>query len=100
MADNVYPFPIDQVKSESHDAKKENKKGSGGGDMTGGQGIEARVARLESDVSHIQKDVTDIKSDLREIKRDMRDDFRITMGAMIAVALGLAGLMAKGFHWI
>lgn len=68
--------------------------------MTGGQGIEARVARLESDVSHIQKDVTDIKSDLREIKRDMRDDFRITMGAMIAVALGLAGLMAKGFHWI
>ncbi|WP_347557157.1 hypothetical protein [Robbsia sp. KACC 23696] len=27
-------------------------------------------------------------------------DFRILFGATIAVAVGLAGLMAKGFHWV
>ena len=40
-----------------------------------------------------------LKTDLREMRRDMRVDFRILFGAIIAVALGLAGLMAKGFHW-
>jgi len=29
----------------------------------------------------------------------MRAFFRQLFGALIAVALGLAGLMAKGFHW-
>lgn len=29
----------------------------------------------------------------------MERDFRILFGALITVALGLAGLMGKGFHW-
>lgn len=41
-----------------------------------------------------------MKADARETKRDQRTDFRLTFGALIAVALGLAGLMAKGFHWL
>ncbi|MGK3142089.1 hypothetical protein [Pantoea sp. C2G6] len=65
----------------------------GGGDM------ESRIAKLESDVNHIQNDIKDIKSDVREIKKDAKTDFRILFGALITVALGLAGLMAKGFHW-
>jgi len=62
-------------------------------------GMEARVAKLEAHIEHIQRDITDIKSDVREIKRDARADFRLLFGAIIFVALGLAGLMAKGFHW-
>jgi hypothetical protein len=31
--------------------------------------------------------------------KDAREDFRILFGALIVVALGLAGLMAKGFRW-
>jgi len=30
----------------------------------------------------------------------MQTDFRLLFGAIIAVTLGLAALMAKGFHWL
>ncbi|MER2539357.1 MAG: hypothetical protein ABTQ26_08960 [Azonexus sp.] len=70
-------------------------------------GIEPRVARLEASVSHIERDVTDIRGDIREIRTDIKElrkvdesNFRALFGAIIAVALGLAGLMAKGFHWL
>ncbi|HBT3381382.1 TPA: hypothetical protein MBF67_003336 [Klebsiella aerogenes] len=61
--------------------------------------LEARVAKLESDIDHIKVTLKEIKDDVREIKRDARSDFRILFGALITVALGLAGIMAKGFHW-
>ena len=63
-------------------------------------GMEARVAKLEAHIEHIQSDINEIKSDVREIRRDARTDFRLLFGALIFGALGLAGLMAKGFHWI
>ncbi|HVB17302.1 MAG TPA: hypothetical protein VNF04_12260 [Stellaceae bacterium] len=62
--------------------------------------MEARVAKLEAYIERIYKELDEIKSDIREIKRDARSDFRQLFGAIIIVALGLAGLMAKGFHWI
>ena len=62
--------------------------------------MEARIARLEADVDHIKRDISDIKGDLRDVKKDAREDFRILWGSLIATALCLAGLMAKGFHWI
>ena len=62
--------------------------------------MQARVAKLESDVEHMKNTLKEIKDDVREIKRDARSDFRILFGALITVSLGLAGLMAKGFHWL
>ena len=59
-----------------------------------------RVARLEAAVEHIQSDTADIKMDIREIKRDAKTDFRLLFGALITMAVGLAGLMAKGFNWL
>ncbi len=70
---------------------------SGGGG--GGFMLEARVAKLESDVEHIKFTMQEIKDDVRELRRDHRTDFRLLFGAIITVALGLAGIMAKGFHW-
>jgi hypothetical protein len=61
--------------------------------------MEARIAVIESDVGHIRRDISDLKSDVRELRRDGRTDFRLLFGAIVAVALGLAGIMAKGFHW-
>jgi len=58
--------------------------------------MEARIA----DVEPIQSDIREIKQDIREIKVDARTDFRILFGSLITVAIGLAGLMAKGFGWI
>jgi hypothetical protein len=34
------------------------------------------------------------------IRTRMDTDFRLTWGGMIVATLGLAALMAKGFHWI
>jgi hypothetical protein len=69
-----------------------------GGD--GGNQMHARIAKLESDVGHIQADVREIKDDLKEIKSDAKIDFRLLFGALIAAAIGLAGLMARGFGWL
>lgn len=68
--------------------------------MVGGANTEARMARLEATAEHILREIGDVKADAREIKKDARSDFRLLFGAVIAVALGLAGLMAKGFHWL
>ncbi|EAA9053032.1 hypothetical protein AB654_23260 [Salmonella enterica] len=62
--------------------------------------MEARVAKLESDVAHIDSTLQEMKGDMREMRRDLRSDFRILFGALITVAIGLAGIMARGFHWI
>ncbi|ATU92392.1 hypothetical protein B5P45_23145 [Phyllobacterium zundukense] len=62
--------------------------------------MEAQVAKLSADMENIKIAVTDIKIDIRELRRDAKMDFRLLFGALIVVALGLAGLMAKGFHWL
>ncbi|HFG5186419.1 TPA: hypothetical protein ACTD06_000543 [Salmonella enterica subsp. enterica serovar Typhimurium] len=63
-----------------------------------------RVARMESDISYIKRDIAELKSDIKVVRGDIdkirTTDFRIIFGALIATALGLAGLMARGFHWI
>lgn len=68
--------------------------GGGGNGMT-----EARLGKVESDVGHIKSTIREIRDDVREMRRDSRTDFRLLFGAIITVALGLAGIMAKGFHW-
>lgn len=73
------------------------KSGGGGGTF---DGMEARVAKLEASVGYIEREITDIKTEVRGLRSDARTDFRLTFGALIAVAIGLAGLMAKGFGWI
>lgn len=68
--------------------------------------FEARVAKLEASVTHIESDIKEIRTDVREIRTDLsgirkdhEKDFRLLFGAIIFTALGLAGMMAKGFGW-
>ena len=70
-----------------------------GGDG-GGSGMEPRIAKLEAHVEHIDKSITRIETDLREMRTQARHDFRLLFGALITVALGLAGMMAAGFGWL
>jgi hypothetical protein len=74
----------------------------GGGGDDGG--MEPRIAKLEAGQEFIQRDIKDLKDDVRAIRGDVNGirttDFRLLFGAIIAVAVGLAGLMARGFHWI
>jgi hypothetical protein len=66
--------------------------------------MEARVAKLEAHVEHVQGDLTDIKKDIRDLRDAVNSirttDFRLIMGAIITVALGLAAMMAHGFKWL
>lgn len=70
----------------------------GGGGTIGG--MEARVARLESDMEYVKRDVSEIKGDLKDFRKEAREDFRVTFGVIVFVAIGLAGIMAKGFGWL
>jgi hypothetical protein len=66
--------------------------------------MEARIAKLEATVEHTQLDLKELKEDVRAIRAEIvgirTTDFRLLFGAIIAVALGLASLMAKGFGWL
>ncbi len=65
--------------------------------------MEPRLTKLDTAVEFIQRDIKELRDDLRTVKSDItaiRTDFRLLFGAIIAVALGLAGLISKGFHWL
>ena len=73
--------------------------------------MEARITVLEEIAKSTKDALGDIRADVRELRTEISGgmrglrtthdrDFRIVFGAMIAAALGLAWLMAHGFHWI
>lgn len=97
---------IHSIARDVDSLRRFTERGAGNGDGGGGS-MEARVARLEAHVEHIdetltdiKQDIRDIRSDLKEVRGDARTDFRLLFAALIAVAVGLAGLMAKGFGWL
>ncbi|MDE1316316.1 hypothetical protein MEG05_20480 [Vibrio aestuarianus] len=63
MADNVTTFPADRFYSQ--------RSGDGGGN-----GLEARVAKLESDVEHIKRDISDIKGRQLAFMDRTEDNFK------------------------
>lgn len=80
--------------------------------------MDARVAVLEQIAKGTRDTLKEIRDDMREIRGDIRRldgrmearftavdarhdrDFRITFGALITPAVGLAALMAHGFKWL
>jgi hypothetical protein len=62
--------------------------------------MDARVAKLEASVEHIQHDVKELRVDVREIRSKIDHHFLVLSGMVIASSLGLAGIIAKGFHWL
>ena len=61
--------------------------------------MEARVAVLEQIAKTTAETLKELREDTRELRRTQERDFRLTWGGLIFLALGLAGLMAKGFNW-
>ncbi|HEE0833639.1 TPA: hypothetical protein R6379_002916 [Klebsiella pneumoniae] len=62
--------------------------------------MESDISYIKRDINDVKDDIKDVRNDIKDIRKDMKGDFRLTFGALIAVALGLAGLMARGFGWI
>ena len=59
-----------------------------------------RVARLEVTCERILDELRELRSEMRDLRRTATSVFRIMVSAIIAVALGLASVMANGFGWI
>lgn len=43
---------------------------------------------------------TELKAEIGILRNDARADFRLLFGALITLAIGMTGLLAKAFHWI
>ena len=56
-----------------------------------------RVARVEMGIDFLRSDIKTLSAGLLAARTT---DFRLMFGAVIAVALGLTGMMAKGFGWL
>jgi hypothetical protein len=79
--------------------------------------VEERVAVLEANIGFLREEMREVRKDMRDLRTELKGDvsglrgdinsvlakqetdFRLLFGINITVALGLAGLMAKGFHW-
>lgn len=56
-----------------------------------------RVARVETGIDFLRSDMKNLGDGLLAVRTT---DFRLMFGALIAVALSLAAMMAKGFGWL
>jgi hypothetical protein len=62
--------------------------------------LNVRVAKLEEKINGFDKRLDLVEKDLRELIKKVDGHFMILSGMIITVAIGLAGLLAKGFHWL
>lgn len=51
-------------------------------------------------MEHVESNIGDLKAEVRSLRERMDNDFRITWAGMITLAIGITGLMAKGFGWL
>jgi hypothetical protein len=65
-----------------------------------GEPMEARVAVLEEIARNTKETLGKIDARLIRVEDRQNTDFRILFAAIITATLGLAALMAKGFHWL
>ena len=62
--------------------------------------MEARLANLETSMEYVQRDISDIKTDIRRIREIIDNNLKLYFAGLISVALGLTGIVSKGFGWI
>lgn len=66
---------------------------------------------FRSELGGVRGEIVGVRGELRDLRRDMaagfdtvnqrrERDFRLLFGAIIVVAIGLAGLIARTQHWI
>ena len=58
---------------------------------------DARIAQLEELIEYVQRDIAEIKSDLEILKRS---DLHLALMVGLVVAIAVAVLLAKVFHWL
>ena len=59
-----------------------------------------RIVRVEEKVSGMDKRLELVEKDVRELTKKVDTNFIITWGGLIALGVGIGGMLAKGFHWL
>lgn len=66
--------------------------------------VNSTMNYFKEDVRDLKGEVSKLRSDLKEevgkLREEARMDFRWLLAIMIGGIVGLAGLMAHGFHWL
>ncbi len=65
-----------------------------------GASMETRVALLENSITHFGQTLDRLDSRMARMEDRQAADFRLIFGAIITLGIGLAGLIAHGFHWL
>lgn len=64
------------------------------------EGVEVRIGALEVEVRHLNEKLHGMDTRIRGAGEKADKHFYMLSGMIIAGLLGLAAIMAKGFHWI
>jgi septal ring factor EnvC (AmiA/AmiB activator) len=67
--------------------------------------IEAHLARIDVAIEYMQRDIKEIKEvslkemkeEIRALRLEHRSDFRVLVAAILTLAIGMAGTMARVF---
>jgi hypothetical protein len=57
----------------------------------------ARIAQLEELIEHVQRDIVEIKTELEILRRS---DLHLALMVALVIAIAVAALLAKVFHWL
>jgi predicted nucleic acid-binding Zn-ribbon protein len=58
------------------------------------------LAEIRAEMRDIRTEIRDMRTEMRDMRQRQERDFRLLFGAIILVAIGLAGLIARTQHWI
>ena len=58
---------------------------------------DARMAQLEELIEYVQRDIAEIKTDLEILRRS---DLHLALMVGLVVAIAVAALVARVFHWL
>lgn len=56
--------------------------------------------KLGAQFANIRRELDGIAKDVNEINRESRRNFRVLMGALVVVGLGIIGLIIYGLVWL
>ena len=62
--------------------------------------LSERVVRVEEKLSGVDKRLELVEKDLRTLSSKVDNHFLVLAGMIVALGVGMAGMMAKGFHWL
>jgi uncharacterized coiled-coil protein SlyX len=62
--------------------------------------VEVKLQELGERVARLEMAVELLLSEVKDLRASHERDFRLMFGSLVTVAVGLSGMMAKGFGWL